>query len=301
MVVASPVSAAASPWSVSHNTGTCRVTNPVVKVKLAFRDGGRTSIGYTTSSWPDVWPQGRQSLRNGTYTLRLPKVAPGDSERYRIHILHGSGRSARAYGTAWRTFTVPTGCPNLTYKKLLDPRLRPAPFVTGTTRVGQVLTAFTDGWDPAVQPQHFTFRWERNGFRPIAGATRRTYRLTPADIGKKVRVIVNVRVPGYSPVRRASWYITGIRRGTFSQAPTPVIAGTPSVGQTLTAQPGSWSPQPTLRYAWFRSGKPIKGAHRRTYRLVSADAGDRIRVKVTASRRGYITTQRVSAPTGTVS
>lgn len=299
MVAASPASAAA-PYSVSHNSASCRVTNPVVKVKLSFRDGARTSIGYSTTSWPDVWPQGRQQLRNGTYTLRLPKIAPGDSDRYRIHLLHGSGRNARTYGTAWRTFTVPTGCPNLTYKKLLDPALRPAPFVTGTTRVGKVLTAFTGDWDPAVQPQHFSFRWERNGYQPIAGATRSTYKLTASDVGKKVRVIVNVKVPGYSPVRRASWYITDIRRGAFTQAPTPVIAGTPKVGQTLTARAGVWSPKATLHYSWFRSGAQIKGAHKRTYRLVAADAGDRIRVKVVGTRRGYVTTARVSTATAAV-
>jgi hypothetical protein len=71
----------------------------------------------------------------------------------------------------------------------------------------------------------------------------------------------------------------------------PGITGSFADGQTLTATNGTWSgTQPiTFSYQWLRcnaSGSAcanIAGATAQTYRLVSADVGQRLRVRVTAS------------------
>lgn len=69
----------------------------------------------------------------------------------------------------------------------------------------------------------------------------------------------------------------------------PSITGTPRVGNTLTAQNGSWTNSPTaFQYQWQRcnasgvSCGAIRAAVLKTYRLVNADAGSTIRVRVTA-------------------
>jgi hypothetical protein len=49
-----------------------------------------------------------------------------------------------------------------------------------------------------------------------------------------------------------------------------------------------------LRYQWLRNGKAIKGARSATYRLVSADRGRRIAVRVTGSKAGYLTVVKAS-------
>jgi hypothetical protein len=75
-----------------------------------------------------------------------------------------------------------------------------------------------------------------------------------------------------------------------SNTAPPSITGTPRVGETLTAQNGTWTNSPTsFTYQWQRCtavGTPcagIAGATQRTYDLVAADAGSTIRVRVIAA------------------
>jgi hypothetical protein len=71
----------------------------------------------------------------------------------------------------------------------------------------------------------------------------------------------------------------------------PTISGTPQVGQTLTANVGSWSSDtaPTYSYQWQRCNETgancfqITGATAQTYVVQTADAGATLRVVVTAT------------------
>ena len=72
----------------------------------------------------------------------------------------------------------------------------------------------------------------------------------------------------------------------------PTITGTPRVGETLTAQNGTWENSPsTFTYQWQRcdangaAAPNIAGATAKTYQIVNADAGDTLRVRVTAIER----------------
>jgi hypothetical protein len=86
----------------------------------------------------------------------------------------------------------------------------------------------------------------------------------------------------------------------------PTITGTPRVGNTLTAQNGTWENNPTtFQYQWQRcnasggSCSNIRLAVLRTYRLIAADAGRTMRVRVTAVNADGATNAR-SAPTDVV-
>ncbi|HEX4745396.1 MAG TPA: hypothetical protein VFU99_00820 [Gaiellaceae bacterium] len=90
-----------------------------------------------------------------------------------------------------------------------------------------------------------------------------------------------------------------------STAP-PTVAGTPSLGETLTASPGTWSGNPTtFTYAWQRctsagtSCVAIPGATGRTHLVVREDMGFTIRVIVTARNRSGTGTA-ASEPTSVV-
>ena len=86
----------------------------------------------------------------------------------------------------------------------------------------------------------------------------------------------------------------------------PTITGTPKVGETLTAQNGTWSNSPTaFQYQWQRCNASgvscvnIAQAIQRTYAVTSADAGRTLRVVVTGINAEGATNAR-SAPTAVV-
>jgi hypothetical protein len=86
----------------------------------------------------------------------------------------------------------------------------------------------------------------------------------------------------------------------------PTITGTAKVGETLTAQNGTWSNNPTaFQYQWQRcnaSGAAcanILGATAKTYLLTPADAGRTMRVRVTGINAEGAVNAR-SAPTAVV-
>ena len=73
------------------------------------------------------------------------------------------------------------------------------------------------------------------------------------------------------------------------------LHGTPKVGKTMSVSATPWlaGTYPTtyasMSYQWKRNGSAIKGATKRTYKLVSADRGKKVSVTVTARRYGYTT------------
>lgn len=82
---------------------------------------------------------------------------------------------------------------------------------------------------------------------------------------------------------------------------SPLITGIPEVGQTLTANPGSWSPMPVeLRYQWLANGDAIAGATGSTFVATPAQLGAALTVKVTGTRPGHTTAIATSPATSPV-
>lgn len=103
----------------------------------------------------------------------------------------------------------------------------------------------------------------------------------------------------------------GVWAGAAVAAPpantsAPTITGTPKVGETLTAQNGTWSNSPTaFQYQWQRcnaSGAAcanLAGSTQKTYLLTPADSGRTMRVRVTGINAEGAVNAR-SAPTTVV-
>ena len=77
----------------------------------------------------------------------------------------------------------------------------PTPTISGTAKSGSVLTATAGTWAPATVV--LTYQWERDG-SIIDGATASTYKLTAADVGQHITVVVTGQKVGYKDVSKTS-------------------------------------------------------------------------------------------------
>ncbi|HEY2042265.1 MAG TPA: hypothetical protein VGH11_06260 [Jatrophihabitans sp.] len=166
----------------------------------------------------------------------------------------------------------------------------PIPTISGTTTVGQLLTANAGSWDPAAT---LAYQWYRSGIA-IPGAISHTYRLAVADGGTPIALKVSASALGFAPISTLSALTPPITRLLTTAAPR--ITGLARYGQTLTANPGVWGPAGlTVRYQWYVGTARIAGATARTYRLSIGTIGKGVFVAVTGSKPGYLTAVRDSA------
>lgn len=90
-----------------------------------------------------------------------------------------------------------------------------------------------------------------------------------------------------APRQRYTAYANSAK-GAVSAVPAntspPTISGSAVVGNTLVANPGTWSNNPTsYAYQWLRNGVTIAGAVNQSYVIGSSDSGAALSVRVTAS------------------
>ncbi len=168
-----------------------------------------------------------------------------------------------------------------------------APVVTGTPQRTATLTATSGSWSGAGVT--VAYQWQRsadNGttWTNIAGAIKVAYTAAAADEGDVVRALVTATNADGS-VAAGSAPSPVIQADPPVSVAAPAVLGTPSLGATLSTDNGSWTPvgdNLTYSYAWQR-GDPVNGystiagATAATYTTVAADAGESIRVLVTAT------------------
>lgn len=159
------------------------------------------------------------------------------------------------------------------------PAFTTAPSITGSSTVGGTLTA-TDG----VATASITARqWLLNS-TAISGATGLTYVTTTA--GAYTYRATATNSTGATSATSAAFNVAAAVVAPVNSA-APVISGTATTGQTLSATTGTWSNSPTsYAYQWLRAGASISGATAATYVLVTADEGTAITCRVTATNAG---------------
>lgn len=176
------------------------------------------------------------------------------------------------------------------------------PGITGLARVGEQLSAYAGSWYTPAGAPRTALQWLRNGV-PIAGATGATYVLAPVDLGARISLRVTATKDGYPPAQRTSDPSGPVVAGILTLIDVPRMLGVLKVGKVLSALPAPASPTATsVRFQWLRNGVPIKGlaGKRARYRLVAADRGKRISVRVTEVRPGYAPTVAVARRAGKV-
>jgi len=168
-----------------------------------------------------------------------------------------------------------------------------APAVSGTPKAGLTLTAEPGTWSGS--PTSYAYQWLRCiglSCSALSGETSSTYTLREADIGTTLRVSVVASNGGGN-----SAAATSAQSGVVTAAQTPgnsiapSISGIVKTGQTLTAEPGTWSGSPTsYAYEWQHCSstgeecETISGASSSTYvpGEAEAEAEATLRVAVVA-------------------
>ena len=168
------------------------------------------------------------------------------------------------------------------------------PTITGSARVGEVLTAQNGNW--TGNPTDFRYRWLRCNASGrscvLLAADGRTYRVGQADVGQTLRVRVTaVNADGATSARSPQTDVVVPNTPPLENISRPTISGDARVGQELTASEGTWSGNPTsFAFQWQRCDidtllcVDVIGATGRTYGVRLADLGARLRVHVTARR-----------------
>jgi hypothetical protein len=121
-------------------------------------------------------------------------------------------------------------------------------------------------------------------------------------VGEPSERVSRSRVAGLARIMAGRMAVDFAPRNTVA----PAISGSPAVGQTLTADSGTWTGSPTsFAYQWQRCDPAgatctaIAGQAGQSYLVTSADIGSRIRVAVTA-RSSTGSGAAVSSPTSVV-
>jgi len=143
------------------------------------------------------------------------------------------------------------------------------PALSGTARDTQTLTASTGAWR-GTPPLSFAWQWRRcdsagASCADIAGQAMASYRLSPTDMGKTVRVSVTAsNVAGSAPATSAASAVIVPDPPANTGAPT--ISGVVQEGRDLSVERGTWTGTPTIGYAyqWQRCvpGGACAGQHR---------------------------------------
>ena len=225
-----------------------------------------------------------EPLPTGTYTLTATAYS-------------GKRLAGDQLGTLTVSFTVaapnsaPTGLPE----------------ITGTSQVGQTLTASTSAVkDPdGLDDVEWKYQWLAGGSE-ISGATGNSLMLNDSHKGRVIKVRVDFEDDaGNEESLTSAATIAVAAAPNRDAAGAPTINGTPEVEQTLTADTSTITDQDGLdsvsyEYQWTAGGADISGGTGSSYQLTSNEQGKNIQVRVTFTDDRGNAESLTSAATDTV-
>ncbi|MBP2293332.1 DUF4347 domain-containing protein [Azospirillum rugosum] len=176
------------------------------------------------------------------------------------------------------------------------------PTVTGTATVGNALSTSNGTWSDADgDGRTYSYQWYRanssagDSEAAISGATASSYTPVAGDLGKYLRVVVTAN-DGNGGTQTATSTRTAIAGGNGApvNSAVPVVSGTATVGNALSATTGTWTDPDGdslgYTYQWYRAddengtnATAITGATSTGYSLTTTDAHKYLRVVVTAN------------------
>ncbi len=178
----------------------------------------------------------------------------------------------------------------VTVVRLDKPRNTSIPTISGTPADNHTLTANRGRWSSDTSID-YDYQWERcsaagGDCDKLSGRTKQTYEVTSSDEGHTLRVRVTATNSAGSTTAVSNPITVQTAKPLNTSRPT--ISGNLTPGQALTASPGAWTGTSgtSYSYSWVRctaEGKSCKAVGSgQTYRVTTADVGQRLFVKVSA-------------------
>ena len=291
-VYSSLIGPVAMPAAPAVSTTQPKVTGQALQGQTLTASAGTWSKTPTTTNyaWQRCNANGRicLTIEGATQSTYVPTAADvGHAIASLVVVTIGSETSTATVFSTATDAVKPSGLVNTA-----------PPAVTGTLRVGQKLSATAGTWTGA-QPIAYHYQWYRcdaSGAHCLSvhGATGATYTLVAKDTGQTVGLTVTAsdateKKPAYAslagPIAAASASLVSTAR--------PQLTGTAPVGQTLTADAGSWSTTPSATaFQWLRCNQngrictPVAGATSASFAITAADSGHTLVAQVTATAGG---------------
>ncbi len=177
-------------------TTTSETSSPTARVATTATPsiGGTAATGSTLTAKPGTWTSGT------TFTYQWYGNGIPISGARKSTLVVGSAHKAKTI-----TVTVTgrkSGYPTVavTSKATAKVATVATPTISGTTKVGKKLTAKTGAWTSGTT---FSYQWYANGVA-ISGATKSTWTLKSAQVGKRITVSVTGKKAGYTTVSKVS-------------------------------------------------------------------------------------------------
>ena len=269
--------------------GTVTVTGTTTFTSTLTANAGTWGPGTVTLSYQ--WLRGGADIAgatDATYTLQAADV--------------GAKISVRVTGTETDFATLSATSAETAVVAALDFTSAPTASITGPSALNVLTAALsTDNWTPTQDT--VSYQWYRNG-QPISGATAKTHTIVVADVAQSITVAVTATKAGYRPASSLSTAF--IPANAIFTAGTPTISGTTTVGQTLTIDPGVWTPTPdAFEYRWqygtcATGATAIQDGALPTYVIQPPDVGKTICATVTGRAANFQDKTATTASTAVV-
>ena len=270
-------------------------------------DGVRHFVDYRDGTGADAgtWYAQNSTVVGYGQTYRTGVVIEREHKTSGSFLVDTNGAAAdtgamRAGDPAWSNASgtlrvAVSGASTVTISRTAAPPLTGGTVTAGPATAMREVSASASGFTPT--PVRVRYQWFLNG-QPLAQAESPSYTPSLDMAGGTLSVTATAYAVGREPVSRtatqtvapATWHV-------YAAPNAPGIAGTPRVGETLTAvgidwldwyrrKPAGYAPT----YQWLRGGVPIPGATAATYQLTAADVRAYIQVVESPRAPGFSTT-----------
>ena len=172
----------------------------------------------------------------------------------------------------------------------------PLPRIQGYSKIGSTLTATLGGWSPT--PGTVKFEWFRGDRATKIGAGKSLY-INSGLVGTLIYLKATVSRSGFDTTIRWSRPTSHIPEGVFSSTSKPQVSGSAIIGALLRAKMPKDKEPTTVSFEWFEDSEPLNYAGPDLL-LTGSELGKRISVRVTVSKKGFVSYSRFSDETSPV-